>query len=114
MSIPSVRRYFIAGGDDGAYGPCFGPTSATEVGLFGAAETACLVLQLAQPVREADQDFELLAVRPRYVGVSFKDLQSEGGTVGVSLVLRGKESSIRAGLSAENSWYWSIGTITPQ
>jgi hypothetical protein len=113
MSTTSAQRYSIAGGDDGVYGPSFGPVSATEVGLFGSAEAACMVVQLAQPVREGSQEFELLAVRPRYVGVTFTELQSKGGTVGVSLVRQGHESSIRSGLTAENSKYWSIGTITP-
>ncbi len=108
-----MKRYTIAGGDDGCYGPSFGPVSANEVGVFGSEGTACLVIQLAEPVQEGSEQFQFLALRPRYAGGTFQDLRVKGGTVGVSLVLPGKESSIREGLSTENSKYWAIGTCTP-
>jgi hypothetical protein len=108
-----MNRYTIAGGDDGCYGPRFGPVAADEVGLFGSEAKACLVVRLAESVQDGSEHFEFLAIRPRYVGVTFEYLRAKGGTVGVSLVLPGKESSIREGLSTENSKYWAIGTCTP-
>ena len=108
-----MKRFTIAGGDDGCYGPRFGPVTAIEVGLFGSEATACLVIRLAEPVQEGSEHFEFLAIRPRYTGVTFEELRANGGTVGVSLVLPGKDFSIREGLSTENSKYWAIGTCTP-
>jgi hypothetical protein len=97
-----MKRYTIAGGDDGCYGPRFGPIFAKEVGVFGSESTACLVIRLAEPVQEGSEQIQLLALRPRYSGVTFQELQTKGGTVGVSLVLPCKESSIRDGLSTAN------------
>lgn len=108
-----MKRYTIAGGDDGCYGPSFGPVSATEVGLFGSEGKACLVIRLAESLQEGTEHIQFLALRPRYVGVTFEELRAKGGTVGVSLVLPGQESSVREGLSDKNSRYWAIGSCTP-
>jgi len=108
-----MKRYTIAGGDDGCYAPSFGPAVAEEIGVFGADGRACLLLRLLEPIQDGSDRVQHLAVRPRYVGVTFQDLQASGGTVGVSLVLPGQEASIREGLSETNSRYWAIGTCTP-
>lgn len=105
-----MNSYSIAGGDDGCYGPSFGPATAEEVGVFGNEGSKCLVLRLHEPIQDGAMRIQLLAVRPRYVGVSFEALRTTGATVGVSIVLPGKEEQICEGLSEENSKYWAIGT----
>jgi hypothetical protein len=110
----SMKHYTIAGGDDGCYGPRFGPALAEEAGVFGTEANACLVLRLLEPINEPSiGTVRLLAVRPRYVGVAFEEINKSGGTVGISLVLPGHEASITLGLSDCNSKYWAIGTCTP-
>ncbi len=86
---------------------------AEEVGLFGEGGHACLVLRLLEPIQDGPAQVRLLAVRPRYVGVTFQELQTTGGPVGVSIVKPGQEESIRGGLTDLNSKYWAIGTCTP-
>jgi len=108
-----MKNYLIAGGDDGCYGPSFGPAVAEEVGIFGEEGHACLLLRLLEPIQEGSAQIHLLAIRPRYVGVTFQELQARGATVGVSIVLPGQEGSIRGGLSELNSRYWAIGICTP-
>ena len=113
QSPESLGRFEIAGGDDGAYGPRFGPIRGTCVGVFGHDQNRCLVLQLESEVVHERFATTQVALRPRYTGTSFDTLLTEGGTVGVSLVLPAGEQSIREGLSAQNSLYWSIGTMRP-
>jgi hypothetical protein len=108
-----MKHYTIAGGDDGCYGPRFGPVAAEEIGLFGAEGRVCLLLRLLEPIQDGPVQVQHLAVRPRYEGVTFHDLQASGGTVGVSVVFPGQEASVQEGLSELNSRYWAIGTCTP-
>jgi hypothetical protein len=109
-----MNFFKIAGGDDACYGPSFGPSTVEEIGLIGTEEDGYLLLRVKERLCESEQDTQLLAVRPRYVGDTLGKLRTSSTTVGVWLVLPGHEENVCHGLNETNSKYWSIGTCTPQ
>ena len=112
MGTKKMSRFEIAGGDGGCYGPCFGPVIAEAVTECQSADGGHILLALSEPLHVEGVVIELLAVRPRYVGVTLKNILTEGGIVGIWRVLPGKGNTVEAGINADNSEYWAIGTCT--
>ena len=109
-----MRRYSISGGDDGAYGPSFGPVSANEIGhIDGPEGSRALLLRLAVPIERAAGDIEYLVVRPRYTGQTLADVQEEGCVVGIWCVPADVAESMDDGVSLEDCEYWAIGNCRP-
>lgn len=105
-----MGTFEIAGGDDACYGPRFGPWTVETVGVVGDSDAGHLLLALPHPAQVDGAMVEVLAVRPRYVGVTLQDLLREGGTVGIWRVLPGRLTDLASGITPDNAEYWAIGT----
>ena len=108
-----MQTYQIYGGDDAAYGPCFGPVIADETGVVPSVGGGHILLTLRETLNVKGIAIRLLAVRPRYVGDTLDTIHSVGATVGIWRVLPEAESTVSIGITSHNAEYWSIGTCTP-
>jgi hypothetical protein len=108
-----MHAYKLAGGDDGCYGPSFGPVIADERGEVPSGEGGHILLALREPLQINDQSIRMLAIRPRYVGRSLRSIRWLRATVGIWRVLPDAEAGVSNGLTAENSEYWAVGTCAP-
>lgn len=109
-----MTTYELSGGDDGAYGPVFGPLHAIEVKLVVSGSQEGLLLRLAAPIRYRNDAIEFFVVSPRYTNDTIAKLWREECTVGIGRVLPGKELDVeRNGVTTANVEYWSIGTCKP-
>ena len=105
-----MRAYQLTGGDNGCYGPVFGPVIADEQCEVSSEEGGHLLLALRRPLQVDELTIHLLAVRPRYVGDTLDTIRKSGAIVGVWRVLLEGESSIRSGITKSNAEYWAIGS----
>ena len=113
--MPERQIYELSGGDEGAYGPVFGPVLADEIGEVESEGSSYLILHLQTPIQYEGDNIEYLLVSPRYTGDTLEKLRKEGCTVGVGRVLPDKEEEVQqAGVSSSTAEYWSIGTCTPK
>ncbi len=108
-----MRRYELSGGDDGAYGPGFGPVRAFEIDVVEDADgKRWQLVQLESALDYEGQRIEYLVLTPRYVGDRFSKLRNKGCTVGIGRVLPGRINMVRNGAIADNVDYWAVGTST--
>lgn len=106
-----MRRYELSGGDDGAYGPGFGPVRAFEIDVVEDADgKRWQLVQLESALDYEDQRIEYFVLSPRYTGDRLSTLRDKGCTVGIGRVLPGKIDRVRNGDVAENVQYWAVGT----
>lgn len=106
-----MRRYELIGGDDGPYGPAFGPIIVFEVDLVeDGTGKFWQVVQLEQALEHDGQRIEFLTLSPRYAGDSLKKLRESGCTVGIGRVLPARIDDLRKGAVADNVEYWAVGT----
>ena len=104
-----MRRYEVSGGDDGPYGPTFGPVYVFELAVIEASEGVSQLVQLEQSIDIDDRHIEYLLLSPRYKGDSINKLQEKGCIVGISRVLPGRVEKIREGEIANNVEYFAVG-----
>ena len=108
-----MSTFEIAGGDDGCYGPRFGPAIADALGEVPSVDGGHMLLALREPLHIDGKTICLISVRARYVGDSLETIRGSGATVGVWRVLPEGEGTARQGLTPANSEYWAIGTCKP-
>ena len=109
------HTFELSGGDDGAYGPSFGPVSADKVGEIESKGVRYLMLHLHTPIRYKNDRIEYVVVSPRYTGDTVKKLKIKGCTVGIGRVLPGQEDHVKAyGITTATVEYWSIGNCIPK
>lgn len=106
-----MLRFEISGGDDGAYGPAFGPVEAFEIEVVeDTGGVSYQLIQLLQSIHHGDAQIEYMTLLPRYKGDSIRRLRDHGCVVGIARVLPGKLDAVRAGHVSDNVEYWAVGT----
>jgi hypothetical protein len=105
------KYYNISGGDDGAYGPIFGPVKAEEICVI---KEDYVLLKLKETIQYKNDKIEYFVVAPRYKGDDINLLRKKGCIVGVARVLPNKvDNIINTKVIKPNIEYWSIGNCKP-